>query len=151
MTTIRTPPSLKWLLNKRARLLGDIQRLENTLPERTAKSREKVVQAELQLCKAKKMLSYEEKILAQGVLTLRKDIDAIDTALSMHHIQIDPEIIPSIRSQNSIRATAYGEMTRCIFECLKQCAGRSLPTTEVALFVAIRHPASTVVCQLLCR
>ncbi|MCS6763466.1 MAG: hypothetical protein MO853_14315 [Candidatus Protistobacter heckmanni] len=32
MSELRTPPSLKWLLDKRARILGEIDRLKGDLP-----------------------------------------------------------------------------------------------------------------------
>ena len=98
MSKVVTPSSLKWLINQRARLMGDIERLQKTHSERIAMNRQQVVQAEDNLRRAKEMLSYEENVVTQKIQILNNNLTAIDIALGMHHIQINPDCIPAIRS-----------------------------------------------------
>lgn len=137
MSNIKTPPSLKWLLDKRARLTGDLERFEKSFRQRIAQSHQKVLQAEENLRLAQENVVYEEKMMTRHMSTLKKDIGAIDTALGMHKIQINPQSIPSVHSHYSTRATAYGEMTRLIFECFKMADNQPQSTTAVAVFVAL--------------
>ena len=55
MSQIRTPPSLKWLIDKRARLLGEISKRECT--QSTA-----IESAETALEKAQYLLNYERQV-----------------------------------------------------------------------------------------
>ena len=48
MSQIRTPPSLKWLIDKRARLLGEITKYEKSSIEHIAKAKGALDQAKHQ-------------------------------------------------------------------------------------------------------
>lgn len=136
MSQIRTPPSLKWLLNKRARLLGSIEKLEKDLPGQLLNSRRQVKEAEVALRRAIQLLSIQEKGTAQHLEALKNDLKAIDTALGLHHIRIDPSIIPSIHSHDTSRVVSHGDMTRSIFKCLKLAEEKPMTTTQIAVYVA---------------
>lgn len=60
MSRVRTPPSLKWLLDKRARLLGEIIKLDSSYPERIKEAKAQVAQAEIALDLAKRDLAQIE-------------------------------------------------------------------------------------------
>lgn len=139
MGKIVTPSSLKWLIDKRARLLGEINKLTTSLPERLIRAREDVEQAELKLAQAKELLAYEETVRNQIIPTLQKDLNAIDTVMKLHAIKINPEIIQPIYPQNSKRVLPYGRITKCVFDCLKRAEDNPLSTLDIAMFVASRN------------
>lgn len=49
MSELRTPPSLKWLLVRRARLLGEIERHKHAIDAVKARLQEDINQAQLRL------------------------------------------------------------------------------------------------------
>ncbi|WP_212786543.1 hypothetical protein [Ferrigenium kumadai] len=136
MGKTRTPPSLNWLINKRARLLGEINKLQKSLPERLEKAQLEVAQAEIRLAQAKEQLAYEKTVEARIIQALHADLQAIDTTIGMHEILINPASIPPIRSHSTKRILPYGEITRCVFDCLKYAGGGPLSTLEIAAFIA---------------
>lgn len=71
------------------------------------------------------------------VSSLEKDLEAIDRSMSMHEIQINPSIIPSINSQEAPRFIAYGAITRHIYKYLTKCENNSASSLEVAIDIAI--------------
>lgn len=136
MSKVVTPSSLKWLINKRARLLGEINKLEKSLPDRIAKARQDVECAEANLAQAKERLANEDAVAFRIIPAIQADIQAINAALGLHEIQINPEIIQPIRTQDAERALPYGEITRSIYDCLKCSGGGPVTTTEITIFVA---------------
>lgn len=143
MSQIRTPPSLKWLINKRARLLGEINKYENTRSERMASAEKAVADATHALNSARQRLACEQIVRPKYLEALREDIKAIDNALALHDIQIDPEIIPQIRSQEAQKKLPHGVITRAIYEYFKVAGNRPVSTTEIAMFVAVRNNIET--------
>jgi len=136
MGKIVTPSSLKWLIDKRARLLGEINKLSASLPKRLTKARQDVERAEIRLAQAKELLAYEEAVRSQIIPALQKDLNALDAVMKLHVINIDPEIIQPIRSQTSRRILPYGKVTKCIFDCLKHAEDSPLSTLDIAMFIA---------------
>jgi hypothetical protein len=107
----RTPSSLKWLVDKRARLVQEIRRTE---------------------IEARSIgLELEKRCDA-----LRRDLAALDRVLSLHEIAIDPESIPPINGQRARRALPHSYLTRSIMKCLRLANGSWCSTLEIALFVA---------------
>lgn len=139
MSKVVTPSSLKWLINKRARLLGEINKLEKSLPDRISKARQDVECAEANLAQAKERLASEDAVVSRIIPAIQADLQAIDAAMSLHEIQINPEIIPPIRTQDASRALPYGEITRSIYDCLKCSGGCSVTTTEITIFIAAHN------------
>ena len=126
------PPSLKWLIDKRARLLGEITKYEKSSIARIAKARGALDQA-------KHQYDYENIVKPKLISVLRAELSAIDVALSLHEIQIAPESIPQIRTVVAEKQLPYGAITKSIYQCLK-CAGKnSISTTEIAAFIALQH------------
>lgn len=136
MGQIRTPPSLKWLIDKRARLLGEITKREHT--------NNKVIEsAETALEQAKYRLTYERSVKPRILSALREELAAIDIALGLHEVKIDPDIIPEVRTQDDPRKLPYGDITRTIFECLKLAGNIPISTTDISMFVAIKNDVDT--------
>lgn len=117
-------------------MLGELNKLEKSLPDRQTKARQDVERAEITLAAAKEQLAYEETMAPKIVRALQADLRAIDTAIGMHEIQINPEIIRPIHTQDAERSLPYGEITRSIYDCLKCAGGVPVTTTEIAVFIA---------------
>lgn len=139
MSEIRTPPSLKWLLTRRARLLGELQKLEKALPQRLMAARKAVKRAESTLQAANRRSEVERAMTDRMKKAMQSDLAAIDAILRLHEIPIDLEAIAPIRTQEAGRVLHHGAVTRAIFECLSQTDARPASTTEVALYVAMRN------------
>lgn len=111
-----TPPSLKWLVDRRARLL--------------ARARQLSTQADHDRQRAAGRDAERAQVL--------RDIAALDQVLSMHEIQIDPEIIRPKKAQNSERLFPWNHLTRNILACLRQTEGEWCSTTKIVVFVAAK-------------
>lgn len=138
MSQIRTPPSLKWLIDKRARLHGELLKLEKSHPKNVEDAKMRVLEAEKILELAKQKLLHIESAGARMLNTLRWDIESVDNTLGFHEIQISPGIIPPIRTQDAERYANHGCMTRAIFERLKLAGGQPVNTLELTDFVAAK-------------
>lgn len=108
--TVRIPASLKWLINRRARLQGEIQKAQTRL-------REKIELEQLH------------------VEALIRDLEAIDQTIRLHEIPLDPNIIPPVKTRDVGRLFEHGHVTRSIFQALRQAGGESLSTTQLALYL----------------
>ncbi len=137
MSSIRTPSSLKWLIDKRARLLGEINKLESSRDKKLEDARRRVLEAENSLEQARQELACVESSLPMIIESLRGDLQAVDNTLGLHEIQINPDIIPPIRTQDAERHSDHGAMTRAIFERLKLAGGQSVSTLEFTDYVAV--------------
>jgi hypothetical protein len=104
MSQIRTPPSLKWLIDKRSRLLGEIAKYEGT---------DQVKKAQAELKQAQYRLTYEKSIRPKIISVLQSELEAIDIALGLHEVRIDPRIIPETRTYDVARKLPYGNCRWC--------------------------------------
>lgn len=111
----RIPPSLSWLIDKRARLAAEIEKTRKSVAE------------------AKKLI--------KELKTIEDDFAAIDRALKIHDIQIDVESIPPIASQYLRVQIPRGELTRTILLCLQLRPDQSTKFSEIVSFVIARHAA----------
>ncbi len=139
MSRIRTPPSLKWLIDKYARLLGELAKFDKTLLERITHAEHEVEKAERALVEARHRLAFEKSLETNVGLSLRSDLKATERMLSLHEIQINPELISQIRTQEADRTLPHGTITRSIYECLKCANGHPVTTTELTLFICLRY------------
>ena len=87
MRTIKTPPSLKWLINKRARLHGELLALQKAQPKQLSLLNESVDLAASNLRLAKFNLF---KLLEsfKAIPALLKEIEALDTVLGIHEVKL---------------------------------------------------------------
>lgn len=109
----RLPPSLKWLIDRRARVAGEIEKIESSLAK----------------CQR----------LADEIALLKQMLASIDQTLSLHDISIDVTLIRSIKSQYVRLNLPHGALTRAILHCLKENSDAPCTTDAVTAFVAARH------------
>ena len=109
----RLPSSLKWLIDRRGRVDGEIRKIENSLKK----------------CRA----------LAQELKPLKEMLASIDQTLSLHEVQIDPAEIPPIRSKDVRINLPHGELARSILLCLRLNSDRVVSSREIVDFIAIRN------------
>lgn len=138
---MRTPPSLKWLIDKRARLWGEISKVEKDFPLSEQELSREIAKAEFRLVRLKHRLDHLRKQQIQidnrplYLKSLKADLAAIDRTLAQHDVKIDPELISPICSQWTSRFLVHGEMTRQIYSCLKAAHPGSQTTTDVVEFI----------------
>lgn len=114
----RIPSSLKWLIDKRARLDAEIKKTQASL----AKTRR----------------------LIKELSDLKETLEAIDLALGMHEIKVDIECIQPLRSHYAKINLPYGELTRSILARLRSSGGTPVKTTSIIAFVEERYVALNI-------
>ena len=137
MRNVRTPPSLKWLLDKRARLSGEIQKLEDGREQRITQLKETFRTAHLRAMRARRKIAWLETVVPEQIETLKATLHAIDHSISLHEIQIDPESIRPIK-KFSTRLLPSGVMTRSVYAILQDAAPHPMSTTAIAAAIAHR-------------
>lgn len=111
--TARIPSSLKWLVEKRKRLHGELiyirEKVEVLLAQETSKQKK-----------------------------LEADIDALDRIIGLHEINVDPSKLPSITVYQKRHSFKYGELTRLIYKCLGESEGNGLTTRQITDYVQLQ-------------
>jgi hypothetical protein len=110
----RIPPSLAWLIDKRARLDAELQK------------------ARIAAENAKRLLADLEE--------LEHNLNAIDRALGLHELQIDTNLIAPKKTHAIRVRLPYGALTRTLLQYLRLSGGNGALTAELATLVATRHP-----------
>lgn len=133
-----TPSSLKWLIDRRSRLSGEILRARKQESTRLSNAL-----AELAKAQATHQELMQDNLAAiqqheQHLQALTRALEATDTVLREHEIPIDPNDLPSVSGHTRERIGGYSQITRMIFETLGRATGGSLSTTEVAVSIATR-------------
>jgi len=110
----RIPPSLNWLIDKRARISGEIEKTRRSLKQAQS--------------------------LIDELEDLETKLKAIDTTLQLHDIQVDIGLIKPITSNYYRLKIPHGELTRSILTCIK-LYGTSSPVSKSTIvdFVIARH------------
>jgi hypothetical protein len=110
----RIPSSLKWLIDKRARLDAEIQKTDASLS------------------RAKELL--------EQLSSLKENLAAIDRTLALHEIKVDVTLIQPIQSKYIRINLPHGELRRSILMCLQlHEAERPVAMSEIVTFIACRH------------
>lgn len=110
----RIPSSLKWLIDKRARLDGEIRRTEASLSRAHA--------------------------LVEELSKLKESVVAIDHTLSLHEIEIDVSLIRPIQSKYVRVNLPHGELTKSILLCLRLNKDvRPVGMIEIVRFIEARY------------
>ncbi len=135
MSQIRTPPSLAWLLKTRARLRGEIIKLETAEAARLRQVGRKLEAIDARREDLLSTSHHAARTCEQLIAALSRDLEAADQVLRLHEVQIDPDLIAPIQTHTRCAATEYGEMSRLILACLKHAQGIPQSTTQVANFV----------------
>ena len=110
----RIPPSLAWLIDKRARLDAELQKAQQAADN------------------AKRLLADLEE--------LKHNLDAIDRALGLHELQVDTSLIAP-KGTHAIRTKLpYGALTSTLLQYLRRSKSKVVPTTELATLIATQYP-----------
>ena len=106
------------------RNLNDLHRHRARIAEEISRTREQIVAVKSQIRELKK---------------IKVDLAAIDRALGLHDIQIDPTDIRPVHNKYKRIDLPYGELSRCVYAALRASHG---PTPRRAIFesVAATHP-----------
>jgi hypothetical protein len=118
----RLPTSLHWLIEKRGRIDGSIQKIERYL-DKHRKAFEK----------------YQG--LANDLALLKETLASVDKTLQLHKIQVDPQFIPTIHGRNYVTDLQHGELTRSIYERLDIGNDQPVSSKEIVDFIIERRKA----------
>lgn len=118
---LRLPPSLAWLISRRGRVAGEIQRIEKYFERH-------------------RRVFGKFKELNDELVQLRETMASIDQTLSLHEVQIDPSNIPVIYSKKQRIQLPYGELTRLVYLRIRMGNSDPVSTREIIDFVIQRHP-----------
>lgn len=129
--TVRIPSSLKWLVNRHARLITEIKRSEKQLLIRDELHQQLLWDNR----RAEEVSAVNLQCRKAHLKQLKSDLKIIDSTLLIHDIPINPEFITPINTQTSVRLFKFGDITRLIFRCLKYASGEYRSTSEIAAFV----------------
>lgn len=99
--TWRTPSFLKWLIVKHSRLQGELMLLERQATE-----------LDIQVAKHRQRLE-----------DARQSIVAIERALTLHDIKVDPDDIARVVPNTNEPLYKYGDLTRKIYAALRVTEG----------------------------
>lgn len=103
----RIPSSLVWLIKKRARLDGKIQRATRIIEQK--------------------------RELESARIRWQADLAAIDRALGMHEVLVDVENIAAISPKNQGKFLPHGDLTRFLLKSLRESDGQPLSTDTLTL------------------
>ena len=132
-----TPSSLKWLINRHARIQGEIKKIERTEAQRRFDATVEITNLQAALLTAQDTdttTRREHDLLKE---TLRSEMNAVELLLGRHEVPIDPSIIRPIRSQDNVSVVEFGVYTRLIYECLRLANGKPCTATQVAIHITV--------------
>lgn len=110
----KIPPSLNWLIKKRARLAGEIR-------------------------KTRKALSKVQS-LVDKLKSLEDDLDTIDKSLKLHTIQIDVNNIKPVRPKKPLLMFPRGDISKYVMRYLKLNGyERPVTKTEIVEYIIKIH------------
>ena len=138
MVRIVTPSSLKWLINKKARIEGEIKFIEAITPLRLELSKQAFEKAERYYLKLLEAHEKRLKLVNERLPILKRQFEAIKATIGIHEIQINPDLIQPIRYQTKKHLLPHGQLTRDIFICLKSLDG-SATTKQIARYIMGKH------------
>lgn len=135
---VRIPSSLKWLLTRRARLLGLQHQIERKVPIKIDEIRKQLADARNQVCFLDGQLRIAEHTLQKRLEDVAADLSAVDRTIQQYNPEIDPSGTRPIRTQESGMVLRYGQMRRSILEAFKVSIDQDVTTTELAVQVLIQ-------------
>jgi hypothetical protein len=139
MRSIKTPPSLKWLINKKSRLEGELSSLKNAHPKQLSLLQDYLSKADSNLRVIEHGIIQIQEA-TKSIPILEKEIDALNTVLKLHEIKINLDLIAPKRLRSQLQQVIpYGGVTSSIFEYLNQQPSQPCKTSEIALYVAHKY------------
>lgn len=115
----RLPPSLKWLIDRRGRVAGELKKIER------------------QLAKCQQAIDTYKQ-LDSDLAVLKQLLDSVDRTLALHEVQVEADLIPDIRSQEVHIRLPHGLLTRTILEYFRVAEKRIVPSEEITDYVLQR-------------
>lgn len=109
----KIPSSLKWLIDKRARLDAEIK-------------------------KTRASLTRAQQLMSE-LAELEAELAAIDRTTRLHEIRVNVDDIPPVRSHYVRINLPRGELTRSVLLCLRLRDGEITSMREIVAFVVARH------------
>lgn len=134
----KTPVSLNWLIKTRARLQGELIKLDSGRERQIDIAKKCVKEAEEQVQIAKTNLEFVSTSFTLMKEEINKQISAIDIALSLHEVQINPKLISPTKTQVAENKLPYGMITREIFECLR-IYSHPVSVRHVTQYLIMKH------------
>lgn len=106
----RIPPSLNWLIDKRARISGEIEKTKKSL----------------------KLL----RELTKELKDIEAHLSSLDKAFELHEVQIDVSLITPIKSKYNRLKIPHGGINKAALTCLKlNCSSPSVPKSKIVDFL----------------
>lgn len=133
---IKIPSALKWLLDRRARLLGELQKVNKRFDVREALLQNEQGTLEKRLELVKNRLARVQNLRVHVPAQLQSKLKAIDEAILQHNAMVDVDLVTPRTSQDSAWYLPHGAMSRYILRALREAKGQVLTTDEIAIFVA---------------
>lgn len=133
-----TPSSLKWLIDRRTRLAGEIDKVKKEESERLLQAKKAIENARAAVKKLEGENVAASRLHDKHVQAIAQALAATDLLLREHEIPIDPSELPSVRAHITPHIAGRNKITRGIFEALSRSAKPSLSTTEIAVYVATK-------------
>lgn len=130
-----TPSSLKWLIDRRARLAGELAKLQAYKGRPLTKATRLVANLEKRLEEARHAHSVAVNYRERVIRALSEDLAATDMVLRQHEVQIDPDLISPINGHERKAATDFGAMSRYIFEFLRLSEEKGATSAEVTAYL----------------
>ncbi|CAM8647516.1 hypothetical protein MCEMSHM24_03705 [Comamonadaceae bacterium] len=133
-----TPSSLKWLIDRRTRIAGEIEKIRKQEAERLLQVTEIIQKAQGVVKKLEDENATASRLHDKHVQAITQALAATDLLLREHEIPIDPKELPSVHAHTTPRIAGRSKLTQYIFEALARTEKPSLTTTEVAVYVATK-------------
>lgn len=133
---IKIPAALKWLLDRRARLLGEIKKVNKRFDIRETLLIEEQATLEKRLETVRSRLARVQALRLHVPAQLQLKLNAIDQAIHQHNAMVDVDLVTPRTSQDNAWYLPHGAMSRYILRALREAQGQALTTDEIAIFVA---------------
>lgn len=133
---VRIPSALKWLLTRRARLQGELSKLDRRQPALVLKLEREIEDSKNRLEACVRRLETINVCSERRRAAIRYDIATLENAIRQYNPDVDISKASVIQTQEALRATRHGEMSRLILQALREAAPAPLSTTEIAAYVA---------------
>lgn len=139
------PSSLKWLLDKRARIAGEIEKASSRHHEKKSELSRHLARARASVTSITKAIDKAQDLHDRVRQSLEASLAAIDLVIQHHEVPIDPCELRTVKEHTNAAIGKRGLVTRLIMQCLREAAGNSRTTTEIACYLASRMEHSPVV------
>lgn len=136
-----TPSSLHWLIDRHARLKGDLKTLREAEKSHQAKLTKRLAQMHQAIAQAQSQETARLLIYQRHLKDVEAQIEATAMLISTHEVPIDPAVIRAVRGHKKDRVVPPGMITRAIYKVLGSADG-PCSALQVAHFVIASLPKS---------